>query len=349
MTEASSAPVKTFTIGFEGEGDDLERARLVARAFRTEHYELVVKPDAAGLLPWLVRHLDEPFADPSIIPTYHLARFAAEHVRVVLNGDGGDETFAGYGKYRQARAAAWMEHLPTTLRRGILEPGLALLAGFVPQRKRLESIHEICRSASLPEPERYAVLSGALEPAVRDALYTPEFDALIGDASDPIVERYLEVAVEDPLNRMLAADLGSFLSDDLLYKMDMATMAFGLEARSPFLDHQFVEFAFSLPGSSKLKGLVGKAILKKALSGILPPQILGLPKRGFDPPIAAWLRADLKEMASDLLLDQSARSRGYVRPQFVASILDEHCRERRDWSPLLWRLLVLELWHREAL
>ncbi len=347
MTEVSPTPVRTFCVGFEGGGDDLNRARLVARAFGTEHHELMVKPDAAALLPWLVRHLDEPFADPSIIPTFYVARFARQHVTVALNGDGGDETFAGYSKYWQDRAAAWVGALPKPLREE-LERMIALGTRLAPGNGRLRSLHEVCRSASLTLPERYAFLSEALEETVRSRLYSPDLQAAIGSPPDLLAERYRGIPFTDSVNRMLAADLRGFLADDLLYKMDMATMAQSLEARSPFLDHRFVEFAFGIPGYWKVRGLKRKAILKRALRGLLPPEILNRPKRGFDPPIARWLREDLKEMASDLLLDAKARSRSYFNFPFVETILEEHGRGREDWSPLLWRLLILEIWHREV-
>ncbi|MBI4611291.1 MAG: asparagine synthase (glutamine-hydrolyzing) [Candidatus Rokubacteria bacterium] len=346
MAEVSPAPVRTFAVGFEGDGDDLERARRVARAFGTAHHELVVKPDAVGLLPRLVCHLDEPFGDPSIIPTWYLARFAREHVTVALNGDGGDETFAGYGKYWQNRAAGWLGVLPRPFHDGLLDRSISFLRRLAPETRRLTSLQAICRSASLSHPERYAVLSGTLEETARAKLYTADFRAAIGNPPDLLAERYRAIPIEDRVNRMLAADASGFLPDDLLYKMDMATMAHGLEARSPFLDHRFVEFAFGIPGSFKLRGLRRKFILKKALSGILPADLLSLPKRGFDPPVARWLREDLREMAADLLLDGTARGRGYLRAPFVEALLDAHRQRRADWSPLLWKLLVLELWHR---
>ncbi|MEE9521317.1 MAG: asparagine synthase (glutamine-hydrolyzing), partial [candidate division NC10 bacterium] len=265
MTEASPTPVKTFCVGFEGDGDDLNRARIVAQAFGTEHHELVVKPDAVGVLPSLVRHLDEPFADPSIIPTFYIARFTREYVTVALNGDGGDETFAGYSKYWQDRAAAWLRVLPKVLNDGLLHRTIALLRGLAPKSGRLESLQEVCWSASLTPPERYAFLSQALEETVRKNLYSPDLQATTGNSPDLLAQRYQSILFKDDVNRMLAADVKGFLPDDLLYKMDMATMAHGLEARSPFLDHRFVEFAFGIPGSSKLRGLKRKVILKKAL------------------------------------------------------------------------------------
>jgi len=347
MSQVSSTPVRTFCVGFEGDGDDIERARIVARAFGTEHHELVVKPDAVALLPRLVRHLDEPFADPSVIPTYYVARFAREHVTVVLNGDGGDELFAGYSKSWQERAATWAGVLPLALRLGLLAGPIALARRLAPRNGRFRSLEEVCRSASLGPPERYAFLSEALEGSLRERLYAPDLLAAIGRPPDVLAERYRGIALADPVNRTLAADLGGFLPDDLLYKMDMATMAVSLEARSPFLDHCFVEFAFTIPGSWKLRGLNRKVILKRALAGILPAEILSRPKRGFDPPIARWLREDLRDMVADLLLDRAAWSRGYVRAPFVEAILERHAREREDWAPLIWRLLVLELWHRE--
>ncbi|MEE8240771.1 MAG: asparagine synthase (glutamine-hydrolyzing) [Nitrospirales bacterium] len=347
MSELSPIPVRTFAIGFEGDGDDLDRARIVSQAYGTEHHEMLVKPDAANLLPWLVRHLDEPFADPSIIPTYYLAEFTREHVTVALNGDGGDETFAGYSKYWQDQAAAWAGMLPKTLQDGPLQWAIALFRGLAPENGRLQSLQEVCHSASLTPSERYAFLSEAVDERVRSKLYSPDLQATIGDPPDLLAERYCGIQFEDNVNRMLAADLKGFLPDDLLYKMDMATMAHGLEARSPFLDHRFVEFAFRIPGSWKLRGLRRKVILKKALRGLLPVEILNRPKRGFDPPIARWLREDLREMVFDLLLDAKARSRGYFRFPFVETILEEHNQESKDWSPLLWKLLILEIWHRE--
>ena len=348
MSGLMDTPVKTFAVGFDDDTEDLTRAARVAELFATDHHEIVVRPDAAELLPRLVQHLDEPFADPSIIPTYYMADFASQHVTVALNGDGADETFAGYSKYWQDRAARWLSKLPRPLRSGLLPATIAGLRGVAPGSSRFASMQEVVHGSSMDAAERYSYLSETMSAATRRDLYSRELMDAVGDPVDPLVDRYHRVCVDDPVNSILASDATGFLPDDLLYKMDMATMACSLEARAPFLDHKLVELSFSIPGSLKLKGLRRKFILKKALERVLPSAMLNLPKRGFDPPIADWLRRDLREMVFDLLLDSRARGRGYFQYSFVENTLEEHDRGQRDHGSLIWKLLILESWQRQA-
>jgi len=340
--------VKTFSIGFEqNEYDETDHARVIAKRFETDHHESVVRPDAVGIIPELVWHYSEPYADSSAIPSYYLARLTREDVTVALNGDGGDEDFAGYDRYVANLAAARIDRIPRGLR--LAAAGAVGIAGRGRNPRSILSRGQRFLSALADTPvDRYARWISHFAPPLKDELCTPDFSRLSGDghAFALIREAFAGSDANDLVDAALDVDVNTYLPEDLLVKMDIATMANSLEARSPFLDHQFMEFCASLPSQFKLGGLVKKRILKRALRGVIPDEIIDRPKMGFGVPIDHWFRHELRPLAEDVLLDQTARERGYFDPTVVARLLDEHVRGVARWHSQLWNLLMLELWHR---
>jgi len=348
MARAMNLPVRTFAVGFnESEYDERHFARMVAERYVTDHTELIVNPPVVDILPKLVWHYDEPFGDSSAVPSYAIAQLTRQYVTVVLNGDGGDENFAGYDRYVVNRRARRGELVPASLRRGVWK----VIQGL-PQEWRkhmpLAKIARIAEAMAQTPERRYARWIAHCSDDDRQALYTGEFrDSLNGcDPLERFVEMYGQVDAEDWTDATLGADVNLYLADDLLVKMDRATMAHSLEARSPFLDHLLMEFVATLPTQLKLSGSNKKVVLKKSLRGLLPDAVLDRPKMGFGAPITVWFREDLREMAYDLLLSRRALERGYFRGETVERLLAQHCSMEEDHSEKLWDLLVLELWHR---
>lgn len=349
MAEASSGPVKTFSIGFEDPRlDEREPARLTARHFGTDHHELVVTPDATEILPRIIRHHGEPFADATAIPTFYLAEMARGHVTVALNGDGGDETFGGYTRYVANLAAGRLDRLPRSLRSSMATLGLR-----IPSSGRIDSLgsrlRRVAYTLGMDPCERYLAYMTTLQGLRRDDVYTAEFREQVGRsaAGEVIGAPWRDSTARNVLDRMLDVDSQTYLSDDLLAKVDIATMAVSLEGRSPLLDHEFMELAASLPPHLKIAGGQKKIGLRRALRGWVPDEILDAPKRGFQPPLAAWFRDDMREMARDVLLDEGARDRGYFDSTAVTQILDEHATGTADHSQAIWTMVVFELWHQE--
>jgi asparagine synthase (glutamine-hydrolysing) len=349
MAEESSRPVKTFSIGFESERvNELPQARIVAERFGTEHHELMVTPNAIEVLPKIIRHHGEPFADVTSIPTFYLSQATREHVTVALNGDGGDEIFGGYQRYVANLAAARMAGVPLPLRRA-----LARIGSAVPANGKVDSwpsrIRRIAETMPLDPATRYFAYVSHLSGLRRDDIYTDSFREGLGStrAQGVIVDAWNEADASDFLDKMLDTDLRTYLPGDLLAKVDIASMSCSLEARSPLLDHELVEFAASLPTSEKIRGKEKKVIFRRALRGWVPDEILDAPKRGFHPPLADWLRGDLRGFSEEVLLDPVARERGHFRSDRVAELIDRHVRGVEDHSQGIWRLMVYELWHRE--
>jgi asparagine synthase (glutamine-hydrolysing) len=348
MAEFSAEPVKTFSIGFRSELDERPLARLVAQRFATDHHELVVEPNAIEVLPRIIRHHGEPFADPTSVPTFYLAEMAREHVTVALNGDGGDEAFGGYNRYQAGLLAARLARLPAAARRAG-----AALAARIPTNRQISSrqmrARRLGETLMLDDAGRHFAYMTSLQGLRRDRLYAPEFAATLGPSNAELRFRALweQGSATHTLDRMFEVDTLTYLPDDLLAKVDIATMACSLEGRSPLLDHELMQFAASLPPELKVTRREKKIALRRALRGVLPEEILSAPKRGFQPPVAAWLRGELRDHARDVLLDPVARERGYFQPEAVAALLDEHATGATDHSQGIWTLLVLELWHRE--
>jgi asparagine synthase (glutamine-hydrolysing) len=344
--QESAEPVRTFSIGFEERSfDELSRARMVAERYGTDHHELVLRPDAAALLPEIAAAFDEPFADSSALPTYAVSRLASGHVKVALSGEGGDELFGGYFTYvadvlaaraHVARAAALarpvVERLPSSSRRVSLEY----------KAKRF------VRAAARPPLERHHGWKEIFSADARAALLEP---ARRAPDSDPLAgwrARFAETAGAEPLARLQDVDIGTYLVDDLLVKTDRASMAHSLEVRVPFLDPVVAELAHALPTSQKVLVLAKKRLLRRAAAGLVPRAIVHGPKRGFSIPAAAWLRGDLKPFARDLLAPDALRRDGFFRADAVTRLLDEHESGREDRSRPLWGLLCFQLWRRTA-
>jgi asparagine synthase (glutamine-hydrolysing) len=352
MSRLSSTPVKTFSIGFEDQQfNELPHARLVARHCGTDHHEFIVRPSALEVLPTLVRHYGEPYADSSAIPSYYVAQLTRRHVKVALNGDGGDECFAGYERYLGGLLAERYRKVPALLRRGI--GCLAgLIPGSLPRRSRLRQARRFLQAAALPAPEGYLRWVTYCTPEQKRALYTPEFRArLAGHDAGAWLLGEFDAARADgagPLDALLALDVRTYLPCDLLVKMDIATMANSLEARSPLLDHAVMEFAARLPASFKIHGRTQKYLLKKAAAKLLPAPILRRRKMGFGVPVGDWMRGALRPMLEDLLLSPQARTRSYFQPGRLRRLVAEHV-GGQDYTYQLWAVLWLELWHREFL
>jgi asparagine synthase (glutamine-hydrolysing) len=350
MAEASSGPVKTFSIGFEHEQfDELPHARRIAELFGTDHEEFVVRADAVEVLPRIVRHHGEPFADPSAIPSLYLAELTRRHVTVALNGDGGDESFAGYTRYVANRLAARLDGLPAPLRRALGAAGERLPAGGNVSSP-VNRARRLARALALGAPERYAGYVGCFDAPARAALYSADFGAASAAApvADVIAGPWHAASGAAVLDVMLEVDVATYLVDDLIAKIDIATMAHGLEARSPFLDHRMMELAASIPADLKVRGAQKKWILREALRGWLPDETLDRPKQGFSIPESDWLRGDLQGFAREVLLDRGSLDRGYFAPSAVRALIDRHAAGADGEARRVWALLVLELWHREC-
>jgi asparagine synthase (glutamine-hydrolysing) len=350
MTELSTERVKTFSIGFEEqEFNEISHARRVAERFGTDHHEFIVRPNAIEVLPTLVRHYGEPYADSSAIPTYYLAKMTRKHVTVALNGDGGDECFAGYERYAAMRIANGYHHLPRLLREQIVEPSVALIPEAGSSRSRLAKARRFVQVMGRPVGERYLRWTSAISEEMKTELCTADFLARTAEAKAlSFVQPWFEGNGEiDIVDRALMADTSNYLPNDLLVKVDIASMAVSLEARSPFLDHRVMEFAASLPARYKLRGLTTKYLLKNALKGILPSENLKRSKMGFGVPIGNWFRGELKGFLTEAILSERAIRRGYFRRDAVNRLVTEHTEGRRDYSHQLWTLLMLELWHQE--
>jgi asparagine synthase (glutamine-hydrolysing) len=349
MAEAMSEPVKTFSIGFRADSyNETAYARQVAAHFQTDHQEFVVEPDALAILPELVWGYGEPFADSSALPTYYVAKMTRHYVTVALNGDGGDELFGGYTRYQAHRLALTYDRLPDFLRQKLLPA----LVGRLPESDAYNSptrrLKHFLLAQNQPLDRRYGRWLTLMDDAQKSTLYTSQFAAQMRpyDAFAPLGEVYGQTAVLPWLDRLLHLDTHSYLPDDLLVKVDIATMIHSLEGRSPFLDHKLAEFVARLPIQYKIRGRQGKYLLKKALTPYLPPEILRRPKQGFAAPLAGWFRQELKETVRAVLLDERAIGRGIFAPTAVGRLLDEHISGKANHRYPIWQLLMLELWFR---
>ena len=338
MALQSKEPVRTFSIGFEETGfNELPLARLVAQRHKTEHHEAVVRPDSLSLLPTLVRHFDEPFGDSSAIPTYIVSQFAAQHVKVCLSGDGGDELFAGYSVFFNQAKLRWADRIPQGLRRALLRFSEALPYSFYGKN--------YLRMIAQPTAVERFFESEGTPYFIRQRLLQPEW-MLPADGAY-LTREFAECllpADADILLQVLYFETAATLTGDMLVKVDRMSMANSLEVRCPLLDHKLAEFAAALPPAWKMRNGKGKRILVDALSGRLPPELLDQPKRGFGVPLPIWFRGSLREFLADHLLGSRFLNRGMVSPEFVRYLIDEHQSGRRDNAMWLWRLLALELW-----
>jgi asparagine synthase (glutamine-hydrolysing) len=341
MTEASGGRVKTFSIGFnEPAFDELEHARRVARHFGTDHHELVVQPDAVGILDQLVTHFDEPFADSSAIPTWYVSEMARRHVTVVLSGDGGDELFGGYDRYvPHPRVVAFDRYSPRAVRRAAAF-GAARLPHGVRGRNFLRHIGRDDRG-------RYLDAIRFFGTDEKPALLTMEARRRM-DGPDPerrLAHHFDRYSHLPWTSQMMRFDTETYLPEDVLAKVDRMSMAHSIESRVPLLDNEVLAFASALPASFKIKNGQRKHVLKQVAATLLPREILHRPKQGFGVPLGAWFRGNLRELFSDTLLSSSCLERGYFEPAFVRRLVNEHVAARRDHSLRLWQLVVFERWH----
>jgi asparagine synthase (glutamine-hydrolysing) len=349
MAQTAGGRVKTFTIGFRGgfDYDEREHARAVAEHFGTDHTEFVVEPKALDLIDRLVWHHDGPFGDSSAIPTYLLCELSRRHVTVALNGDGGDEVFAGYLRFYSGLLS---ERIP----RGLF--GLATgLVGFLPEpkdrRHPFRFVKRFAEAGSLSLPERYLrwnsyfttglvnLLRPELHPFAQPERMLESYGALLDSAPD--------ADVPSTLARLLQLNFETYLPDDLNVKMDRTSMAHALETRSPFLDTALVEFGASLPDGLRMSLGRGKILLRRAMKGILPDRILKRGKRGFGAPLGAWFRDELDSFLKDRLLEATSPIYDYLRPETVEQLVSTHRSGAADLSPQIWALLTLESWLRQ--
>jgi asparagine synthase (glutamine-hydrolysing) len=346
MAEAGAGRVKTFSIGFdEAEYNELEYARRVAERFGTDHHEAIVRPDALAILPKLVWHYNEPFGDSSAIPTLYLSEMTRRHVTVALNGDAGDESFAGYVRYVATKLGARLDRIPLPARRAVARWASALPHGRT--RSTRSRLQRFLHAAADSRARRYARWMFHFDDAHKQEICAPDFLARAGSRESAAEYDVLFAAShgEDLLDATLGADVERYLPDDLLVKVDIATMAYGLEARSPLLDHVVMEHAAKLPVDLKLRGSEKKYLLKRVARGLLPDAVIDRPKMGFGVPLDRWFRGPLRDLAHDVLLGSRLRSRGYFRANVSERLLQEHETGQRNWHYQLWNLLVLELWH----
>lgn len=346
MAQESSAPVKTFSIGFEEQDySELQYARRVARHVGAEYNEFIVRPNALEVLPKLVEHYGEPYADPSALPTYYVSRETRKHVTVALNGDGGDESFVGYERHVAMKFAEAYNRLPAFLRRGLIEPAVAAIPSSTNFRNRFVRLQRFLRAASLPSAERYYLWLCTFDDEDKRALYSTELARKV-EGSSPLdfFAKYIEGSKLGIVDTVLLTDLMNYLPNDLLVKVDIASMANSLEARSPLLDHKVIEFAASLPEGIKQRGADTKTLLKKVAARLVPKDVVYRQKMGFGVPLKYWLGNELYGFTRDVLLSDRATSRGLFHAAYVERLISEQKADLRDNTWRIWTLLQLELW-----
>ena len=339
MTRHLSQPLKTFSIGFDEAGfDELPDARRVAQHLGTEHHEMVVRPDAANLLETLVHHFDEPFGDSSAIPTFLVSQLAARHVKMVLSGDGGDELFAGYSRYRRYATLQRIRH--TTLG---LAPGLARLGGALLPGAHGRRLSGIGQRLSLPWPDDYLALVALANPADLRLLFGERAHT---DPFGSVRQRFVRPDIDSHAEQILSGDMDTYLVDDILVKVDRTTMANSLEARAPLLDQNLIAFSARLPFDLKLHGEQGKYLFRKVAARLLPAEVLTKRKQGFAIPLATWFRNELRPMLLDTIGSRAFKERGIFDHEGIQRLVNEHQQGLQDRGELLWMVMVLETWMR---
>src|SRR5687767_13205213 len=345
---ASSEPVKTFSISFaEASFDESAYARSVAKYLGTDHHEERLSANlAANLVSEIGAWMDEPFSDPSLVPTYLLSRFTRKHVTVALGGDGGDELFAGYPMYAGHRWAEVYKRVPQVLRRGIVEPLVHLLPVKTKNLSFDYKARRFITGVNYDTIARHHVWFGSFSPEQQEQLLTPEaLSATDGEIYAIARQIADECDNDDLVTQMQSVDTRLYLAEDILTKVDRASMAVSLEVRAPFLDPRVAEFAASLPCNYKLRRMKTKYILKKAVEDMLPSFVTRRGKKGFGVPVAEWLKVKLRPLARDLLSPERVRRAGVFNADYIAQLQDEHERGVANHRKLLWTLLMFELWH----
>lgn len=348
MSELSSNKVKTFSIGFEERDySELRYARNIAEKFDTEHHEFIVNPKALEILPLLLERYGEPYADSSCIPTYYVCQQTKRYVTVALNGDGGDESFAGYERYQAMLAAELLSKSPF-LFKYFIQKFSRFIPDSIEPKNKLRRIRRFFDGAFLPVYQRYLKWIGIFDDGLKKEIYSEDYANKIANAKSSV---FLKPFLNDSdninlLDRLLNTDVHNYLPNDLLAKVDITSMANSLEARSPFLDHKLMEFAARLPSHYKLRGFIKKYILKKAIKDYLPHENIHRKKMGFGVPVGRWFRAELKGLLMDTVLSESALKRGYFKPESIKNMVNYHIEGKKDYTFQLWTLLMLELWYK---
>ncbi|HEY0346508.1 MAG TPA: asparagine synthase (glutamine-hydrolyzing) [Pyrinomonadaceae bacterium] len=348
MAQESSEKVKTFSIGFEEQDfSELHHARRVAEHVGAEHHEFIVRPDAMEILPTLVEHYGEPFADSSAVPSYYVSRETRKYVTVALNGDGGDECFAGYERYAAMNLAQrYAKVLPAIIRDGVIRNVARALPEFQSRANPLRKAQRFLTAASLSPVQRYLRWVSAFDEQAKLNLYSSDFRSETAAFStigflEPWFAKANGAGIVDA---SLLTDTMTYLPNDLLVKMDIASMTVSLEARSPFLDHHLMEFAASLPESLKLRGMTTKYLLKRVLKKFVPEENLTRAKMGFGVPIGHWFRGTMQPFLRETLLSEKALARGLFNRASVRQLIDQHVANKVNHEHRLWSLLMLELW-----
>lgn len=342
MTKNMDRPVDTFSIGFEeDEFDETSYAKIIAKKFDTNHREFIVKQEMADIIPKLVWHYNEPYADSSSIPTYFLSKMTRKYATVALNGDAGDENFAGYDRYAGDNVLKYYGKIPSIMRRPF-ESVVNRLKEPQKSKHPLRMTKRIIEANKQNPLDRYVMFISYFNKEIKSKLIKNH--EILNFDTVKFMGKYFEKPT-GLLNKKLYLDIKTYLPDDLLTKVDIASMANSLECRSPFLDHKFMEFNATIPERYKLNGFSKKYILKKALSGTIPKEILYRKKMGFGLPIGSWLRNDLRDM-SELFLGKDLSKRGYFKTEKIENMLNEHRSRKKDHSQRLWNLLCLEMWHK---
>lgn len=349
MSELMNESVNTFSIGFENEAyNELPYARIVAQRFRTNHREFTVRPEALSVLPQIVWHFDEPFGDSSAVPTFYVAKICREHVKVALTGDGGDESFAGYERYVGNKLVRLYSRLPYPFRRHIIQKAVTSLPEPLSNSlwvRRLRWLNQLSLAGSAHLYLQSMMIFNAEQ---RSRLYPAVLAETLRrrSAEEYMLRYYTAPEVREEIDRMLYSDVMTYLPGDLLVKVDRMAMAHGLETRCPFLDHELMEYAASLPGNFKLRGLTLKYLLKKAALTILPREVIFRPKQGFGVPVGQWFKTELRPLVERILGRSLLAADGYLSQEGINSLVGEHLSEKENHGYRLWLLLVLELWYR---
>jgi asparagine synthase (glutamine-hydrolysing) len=350
MSEMSTRPVRTFSIGFhERSYNELPFARLVAQRFKTEHHELMLEPKPHELLSMLTRHFDEPFADSSAVAVFAISKLAAQHVKVVLSGDGGDEIFGGYYTYQADKIAALYRRLPQAMGSQFL----LRLAEMMPVSSRKASLNfklkRFAAGGALPPLPAHFAWKAFMSEEMKARLYNGRHDphSPLRPSVNVLQEYYDRYPSNDMLNRLMYVDTKVQLADDMLTKVDRASMAYSLEVRVPLLDLRLVELMARLPSSLKVRGFTLKYLMKRVAARLLPPEIVYRPKAGFNVPIAQWINADLRGEVDARLSPRAIKEQGFFNPQIVSQLIDQHRRGQSDHSRSIWNLFIFSLWYEQ--
>ncbi|APW61483.1 asparagine synthase (glutamine-hydrolyzing) [Paludisphaera borealis] len=361
MQQAATRPVKTFAIGFpDAAYDETAFAEMAAKHLGTEHHTFVVEPQAWETLPGLARQFDEPFADSSALPTWHVAKETRRAVTVALTGDAGDELFGGYDRYRALAVTELFHRLPARPRRWLGGTMTRVLPRSGKAKSRLRAVERIFERINEPARDRYLGWMTTFDETARLSLYDNDqldrlasqasslSDPRLGDPAALLARAFASARGRDTVTQAMVSDVLMYLPGDLLFKVDMASMAHSLECRGPFLDHRVVELASAMPLDRKMKFRPGrsKVVLKRAFADLIPKPIQTRRKMGFGVPVGRWFQKELRAELSEILLDRSTLERGLFRPEAVHALVDDHVAGRREHGHRLWALVMLELWMR---